>query len=387
MKRDKKGLLIVLIMVSVMFMLSSAFFVYAAPQIPDVKPDINIQVSPEINIQVPPEINYNSSFDYKLYHDHSRYKSVLRIRMNSVYSVLSNYMDDSATLPIPGLIETCTLHNGNNSLSADYIPQGLCQAGKYWLITAYDAKKENNSAIYVIDKTESRLVSTLTVPNTYHLGGIAFDGENIWLTGDTSDRYKGEPFVQYITFTDFNNMISEPLHEITNNEISEYVYIKNKPSFLECDNGTLWVGTYMGRKDTAESYMNGYRITEEEGRKKLNTTVYSLISGLDSSAQGADIEGNFLYVSSSFKGSAVGVKSSFITKYDITPIRKGSKILNIEKRESSRIEVPKMNEEIAVENGRIYINFESGAQIWKNPVMRTDRLLAVKKTLWGEMKP
>ena len=64
MKRDKKGLLIVLIMVSVMFMLSSAFFVYAAPQIPDVKPDINIQV--------PPETNYNSSFDYKLYHDHSR---------------------------------------------------------------------------------------------------------------------------------------------------------------------------------------------------------------------------------------------------------------------------------------------------------------------------
>ena len=124
MNKDKRNLLIVLIMVSVMFMLSSAFFVYAAPQIPDVKPDINIQVSPEINIQVPPEINYNSSFDYKLYHDHSRYKSVLRIRMNSVYSVLSNYMDDSATLPIPGLIETCTLHNGNNSLSADYIPQG-----------------------------------------------------------------------------------------------------------------------------------------------------------------------------------------------------------------------------------------------------------------------
>ena len=52
MNKDKRNLLIVLIMVSVMFMLSSAFFVYAAPQIPDGKPDINIQV--------PPEINYNS---------------------------------------------------------------------------------------------------------------------------------------------------------------------------------------------------------------------------------------------------------------------------------------------------------------------------------------
>ena len=133
--------------------------------------------------------------------------------------------------------------------------------------------------------------------------------------------------------------------------------------------------------------MNGYSIIEEEGRKKLNTTVYSQISGLDSSAQGVDIEGNFLYVSSSFKGSSPDVKSSFITKYDIAPIKKGNKILNIENRESSRIEVPKMNEEIAVEKGRIYINFESAAQIWKNPVIRTDRLLAVKKALWGEMKP
>lgn len=366
-------------MVSVMLMLSSAFFVYAAPQEPGVKSDVIIDVQPEIN--------YNSSFDYKIYPDHSRYKSVLKYRMKDVYTSLSNYMDDSATLPIPGLVETCTLHNGYGSLSADYIPQGLCQAGKYWLITAYDARKLNNSAIYVIDKTKSRLISTLTVPNTYHLGGIAFDGENIWLTGDTSDRYKGDPFVQYITFTDFNKMITEPLYEITDNEISEFVYIKNKPSFLECDNGILWVGTYIGRKDTPESYMNGYSITEKEGRKKLNTTIYSQISGLDSSAQGADIEGNFLYVSSSFKGSSPDVKSSFITKYDITPIKKGNKTLNIENRESSRIEVPKMNEEIAVEKGRIYINFESAAQIWKNPVIRTDRLLAVKKALWGEMKP
>lgn len=363
-------------MISVMSMLSSAFFVYAEPQATAIKTDTKTDRQSETNI--------NSSFDYKLYSKQSRYKSVLKFRMRDVYTMISSYIDDNTTLPIPGLIETFTLHNGKISSSVNFVPQGLCQAREYLLATAYDSERENNSVIYVIDKAGAKLVSTLTVPNRYHLGGIAFDGDNIWLTGDTSDRYTGAHFVQYISFSDFQNMISRPLHEIKDNEISERVYIKNKPSFLECDNGILWVGTYIGKKDTAESYMNGYRITEKDGKIKLNTTVYSLISGLDSSAQGADIDGNFLYVSSSFKGSAVGVKTSFITKYDIASIKKGSKSLNIVNREMSRIEVPKMNEEITVEKGRIFINFESGAKHWVNPVIRTDRLLAVKKTLWGE---
>ena len=45
-----------------------------------------------------------------------------------------------------------------------------------------------------------------------------------------------------------------------------------------------------------------------------------------------------------------------------------------------------MNEEILVEDGIIYINFESGANRWNNAVINTDRILAVNQSLWGKAK-
>ena len=328
------------------------------------------------------DIVLQSSFEYKKYAEHSEYRKVLKAKMNSVHSAIAGYMDDSRTIPIPGLVRTCTSHDGNDTESSDYIPQGFCKAGDYWLITAYDAEKINNSVIYVVDASSRQVVSTLTLPNTYHAGGIAFDGNEIWMTGDTSDAYKGTPFVQYIKYDVFLNMLNERLHEVKRSEISGYVYIKNKPSFLECDGGRLWVGTYIGRKGTAEGYMNGYRITEGEDNDKLNTTFYSVITGIDSSSQGADIEGNYLYVSSSYKGSAAGLKTSFITKYEISPLNQGLATLFVKNREVTRVEVPKMNEEILVEDGEIHINFESAADTWKNPVIVTDRILAVRQSCW-----
>ena len=265
------------------------------------------------------------------------------------------------------------------------MPQGICSTGRYWLFTAYDSNKECNSVIYVVDRESNKLISTLTLPNKFHVGGIAFDGNNIWLPGETSDKYKGNPFVQYIQYDDFRNMIKDSIHEVKKSEISEYIYIKNKPSFLEYDNGKLWVGTYIGKKGTKEGYINGYSVIEkDDGRISLNTTLYSVISGIDSSAQGAAIVGKYMYVSSSYKGSVAGVKSSFVTKYEISPLKNGMNVLYVADREIKRIEVPKMNEELFVEDGEIHINFESAANAYIMPVIETDRILALKKSLWEQ---
>jgi hypothetical protein len=236
----------------------------------------------------------------------------------------------------------------------------------------------------VIDKEADKVVSTLSLPNKYHLGGIAFDGNNIWLTGQTSDKYKGTYFVQYIRFDDLLTMIKDDLHTVTKSEISGKVYIKNKPSFLTCANGKLWVGTYIGSDESKEGYINGYTIIDNDKGVKLNTTLYSVITGIDSSTQGIDIDGNYLYVSSSYKGYVAGVKSSFVTKYEIGPLLSGTggNYLYADDREVVRIEVPKMNEEIVVDGGLIYICFESAANKYFFSVISTDRILAVKKSTW-----
>lgn len=324
-----------------------------------------------------------SSFEYKIYPDIEAYYNALRKKMNSVYRTFSSRLDTEKTLPIPGLVKTYAVKDGESVSSDRYIPQGLCLAGDYMLVTAYDAGKKLNSVIYAIDRNEGRLVSTLTLPNKYHAGGIAFDGENIWMTGDTSDKYKGRPFVQYMTYETFLEHIKDSVSEVPESDLSRNIYIKNKPSFLECDSGKLWVGTFAGRKNTSEGYLNGYEITGEPGHRGLNTVMYSLIAGIDSSAQGADIENGYLYVSSSYKAYSGSVKSSFITKYDLRRAMESTGTYYVQGREISRVEVPKMNEEIIVDGSTVHINFESAAKYWKVALIKTDRILAVDEGLWG----
>ena len=324
-----------------------------------------------------------SSFEYKNYPDPESYANALSQKMGDVYKTLTGKIDDTKTIPIPGLVETYVELDGADQTSDRYVPQGLCMAEDYMLITAYDSKKKLSTVIYVVDTKEQKLVSTLSLPNIYHAGGIAYDGENIWMTGDTSDKYDGKPFVQYMTYQTFLRLIVEPVSEVKESDISDKIYIKNKPSFLECDSGILWVGTYAGRKDTSEAYLNGYQITGEPGNRSLNTIMYTVIAGLDSSAQGADIEDGYLYVSSSYKGNTAEVKSSFITKYDLRRAIQSSGSYYVQGQELSRVEVPKMNEEIIVTGSTVHINFEAGASNWKNVLIDTDRILAVDKSLWG----
>lgn len=61
-------------------------------------------------------------------------------------------------------------------------PQGLTFAENYLLISAYDTYNEENSVIYVMDKTSKELLTVIVLPNKTHAGGITYDGENIWIT-------------------------------------------------------------------------------------------------------------------------------------------------------------------------------------------------------------
>ena len=113
---------------------------------------------------VPGYADTGSSFDYKYYQ-----KS-----MTDVYDDLNGKTFDDRTMPIPGLIQTTFRMEGEERSSTQYIPQGMCRAGQYLLITAYDVRKKYNSVIYAVDADSMKLVSTLTMPNRFHAGGIAF---------------------------------------------------------------------------------------------------------------------------------------------------------------------------------------------------------------------
>ena len=63
-------------------------------------------------------------------------------------------------------------------------------------------------------------------------------------------------------------------------------------------------------------------------------------------------------------------------------MKKGNTDINVSGKELKRIEVPKMNEELIVTDGSVIINFEAAADCWLTTVIATDRLLAVRDSIW-----
>ena len=86
---------------------------------------------------------------------------------------------------IPGLSTTNVL--GKNCKTM--IPQGICRMDNYVLVTAYDYKEAYNSVIYVIN-TSGIVQATLVYDKKCHMGGIAYDGKDVWIAEGGKGKYQ-----------------------------------------------------------------------------------------------------------------------------------------------------------------------------------------------------
>lgn len=67
--------------------------------------------------------------------------------------------------------------------TANFVLQGVCSVDDYTLITAYDGNDKENSIVYILNN-DREIVSTVTLYNRAHVGGIAYDDVHdiIWIT-------------------------------------------------------------------------------------------------------------------------------------------------------------------------------------------------------------
>lgn len=346
-----------------------------------------------------------TSYSYKLFPTEEEYETELQQQMGRVYEVLQGHIQQENVCPIPGLVETVYHDKEELKDSIYYIPQGICRTDDYILVTAYHNGKtglieqESNKGwkgiLYVIDADTHEYLTTLALPQSYHNGGIAFDGSRVWFCGDTKDSYlkDGDPFVQCMDYSRLKEIVTGILKDnrlddgcIGAEDFSEKIMINNKPSFLECTDGFLWVGTYINNDPTDNSgYAVGYPIKEEAGKTKLDKLHVKRINGIPSSAQGMDIDGNDLYVSSSGHGGENYMKSSYVSLFDITPLMNGENLLDLQGQSLKSVEVPKMNEELLVDENSIYLVFEAASEQFLANLpdgMKTDRILPLDKVLW-----
>ena len=72
--------------------------------------------------------------------------------------------------------------------------QGLCFSKEYILMTSYAEESDNDGSLMVFDRISGEYLVTLGMKAESHLGGIAFDGENLWVCHSSSRTLERIPY-------------------------------------------------------------------------------------------------------------------------------------------------------------------------------------------------
>jgi fibronectin type 3 domain-containing protein len=278
------------------------------------------------------------------------YKEIEFFRTNVKYS---------KSFVIPGLVTT----NIGGFASVSMCPQGITFTKDYLLMTAYDMKSEENSVIYVMDKSTKKLLTTLILPSKTHAGGIAYDGTNVWIP--TGTRVSSIPFDEI----EMAVLGGEPYSYINYNTTSQ---VDLTVSYMTYYDDMLWLGTYNELQTTK---MYSYSIDDIESEPSLmqqyTVTMPTRVQGMAFTSKGNLILSRSCQLYKGLRGYMRQLDLylpdfSAISDDGIIPLGESLKTM----------EMPSMNEDIAIDGDYLYVNFESGA--FANASYQMDRISAFK---------
>lgn len=264
---------------------------------------------------------------------------------------------------VPGLESTNVLGEACDRM----VPQGICVAGDYMLITAYDnlkafsktkGKKQANpyhSVLYVLsndDPEKRRLLTTIVLPDVNHVGGVTFDGKNVWIAKSTTQKCSVIP---YGVIKDAANSGKESYKLVA---YGQNVDCGAVASFLTFRQGKLWIGTYSNRA-SGTGRLRNYDIQKEDTLKgeryRLKLCQEIVIPGFANGVEFLE-QGNHSYMAvTTSKGRCFDSKIYLYRIFE-DPFTQTS-IYDLYKC----YEFPPMAEELAYDGGKMYFLFESSA--------------------------
>ncbi len=261
---------------------------------------------------------------------------------------------------IPGLVTT----NVDGFSSTSMCPQGITFAEGYLLQTAYDLKAEENSVIYVMDKKTQELLTTLILPSMTHAGGICYDGVNVWVPTGTK--------VSSILFSDIEDAVAsgEPYYYIEYNTTSS---LDISASYLTYYQDKLWIGSYDELKATN---MHSYIIEDKDIAPVLTLAdtiiMPTRVQGVAFTSKGTLILSRSCQLRKGLRGY---MRQLDVYKPDLANVVNG--VINLGDLINT-VEMPSMNEGIAIDGSYLYVLYESGA--FKDASYIMDRICAFKLT-------
>lgn len=244
----------------------------------------------------------------------------------------------------------------------DYVPQALAFAEekKIVLQTAYHAKG-NVSRIYVIDYETGLLIKSLKLRNQEkknqygHVGGIATNGEKVWIT---NDYMVSEYSLEEILNTDQPFIVSQKDEELP-----------IRGDFCTYHDHKLWIGEFYLKPfyDVLQEYplLMAYSIEEEDysyAKPDVVIALPKMVQGLTFSPDGEFVMArSFTYLIR----SSLDVYQNVLEKKADETIKVGNKKIPYyhftEKNLVKEIKLPSMAEGLFYYDGYYYILFESSS--------------------------
>lgn len=243
-------------------------------------------------------------------------------------------------IQIPGMPSTRETDVREKKIAnAGQCPQGICITEDYLLISSYSSADESLGGIHIFDRQTGSHLAALGMKGNSHLGGLAFDGEAVWVCHSENNTLERIPYA-------FIRQIASirPQAMVDCSALFREYHVLNEPSCIVYDDGKLWVATHT---KFFNSKMISYQLTERGLRPTDTYRIPDKVQGI-----AFDKEGR-VYISSSYGRK----KSSYLKVYasaDDLDKKPGKPII--------KVEMPPCSEEIALTEEKIYVLFESAGE-------------------------
>lgn len=215
------------------------------------------------------------------------------------------------------------------------VPQGICFAKDYILITQYCKSYKHETILTILDKNTKEYVKTLILQDEYiHAGGITYnpDINQVVIAGSSNED---SSLIYYYDF--------DVIQKLKDNDYLQINYIKKVP---------LKETSFISYNEYLKEMYLGYFSLENENGKIFTLDSKNEYEKLDAYMQGCCFYKNYIFLSYSY-----GLSNSKIV------IKKMNKNGSISNEEVYELSCPPYLEEIILDkkSGKLYCLFESGA--------------------------
>lgn len=243
---------------------------------------------------------------------------------------------------IPGMPSTREQDFRENLITSDaQCLQGLCFTPEYILMTAYAEGTKHNGSLMVFDRISGAYLVTLRMKEESHLGGIAFDGEDIWVCHSNSKTLERIPYAYILDIAG-----EKPCCCVDISGLTDEYKLKNTPSSITCYGGRIWVATHTKFLDS-QMFSYSYDKTGNQLSSVSSYRIPSKVQGIAFDEDGA------VYLSTSYGRNS----SSYLKMY--------ASLLTLTKNPNQptrKVEMPPCAEQIAIADNNIYVVFESASR-------------------------